>query len=250
MIKLTGRVAIVTGAGRGIGAAIAATLADYGCDVVVNDIAPLDRAQQVARAVEQAGRRALVVDADVSDPVHVQRMIEQVQQTFGRIDILVNNAGIIRRGTLVEHTPDEWENVLKVNLWGPYYCVKAVVPIMIQQGSGKIINISSIAGKVGDLASAPSYGASKGALNAFTKAMARELAPHGITVNAIAPHAIETEMSQGWPDEKRQQIIASIPLGRLGTPQEVAEATAFLASDGANFITGEILDVNGGYLMD
>jgi 3-oxoacyl-[acyl-carrier protein] reductase len=249
-MKLTDKVALVTGAGRGIGAAIAVTLAEYGCHVVVNDVAPLDRAQQVARAVEQLGRRALAVDADVSDHAQVQRMVEQAHQTFGRIDILVNNAGIIRRGTLVDHAPDDWEKVLKVNLWGPFYCAKAVVPIMIQQGSGKIINISSIAGKVGDLASAPSYGASKGALNAFTKAMARELAPHGITVNAIAPHAIETEMSQEWPDEKRRQIIASIPLGRLGTPREVAEAAAFLASDGANFITGEILDVNGGYLMD
>jgi 3-oxoacyl-[acyl-carrier protein] reductase len=249
-MKLTDKVALVTGAGRGIGAAIAVTLAEYGCHVVVNDVAPLDRAQQVARAVEQLGRRALAVDADVSDQAQVQRMVEQAHQTFGRIDILVNNAGIIRRGTLVDHTLDDWEKVLKVNLWGPFYCVKAVVPIMIQQGSGKIINISSIAGKVGDLASAPSYGASKGALNAFTKALARELAPHGITVNAIAPHAIETEMSQEWPDEKRRQIIASIPLGRLGTPREVAEAVAFLASDGANFITGEILDINGGYLMD
>jgi 3-oxoacyl-[acyl-carrier protein] reductase len=249
-MKLTDKVALVTGAGRGIGAAIAVTLAEYGCHVVVNDVAPLDRAQQVARDIEQLGRRALAVDADVSDHAQVQRMVEQAHQTFGRIDILVNNAGIIRRGTLVDHAPDDWEKVLKVNLWGPFYCAKAVVPIMIQQGSGKIINISSIAGKVGDLASAPSYGASKGALNAFTKAMARELAPHGITVNAIAPHAIETEMSQEWPDEKRRQIIASIPLGRLGTPREVAEAAAFLASDGANFITGEILDVNGGYLMD
>lgn len=249
-MKLTDKIALITGAGRGIGAACAVTLAEYGCDIVVNDIAPFDRAKQVARAVEQAGRKALAIDADVSEYTQVQRMIEQVLQHFGQIDILVNNAGIIRRGTLVDHTLDDWEKVLRVNLWGPFYCAKAVVPLMVQQGHGKIINISSIAGKVGDLASAPSYGASKGALNAFTKAMARELASHGITVNAIAPHAIETEMSQEWTEEKRQQIIASIPLGRLGTPREVAEAVAFLASDGANFITGEILDINGGYLMD
>jgi 3-oxoacyl-[acyl-carrier protein] reductase len=249
-MKLTNKVALVTGAGRGIGAAIAVTLAEYGCDVVANDIAPLDRAEQVVRDIEQLGRKALAIEADVSDHEQVKRMVEQTLATFGRLDVLVNNAGIIRRGTLADHTPAEWERVLKVNLWGPFNCLKEVVPVMVKQASGKIINISSIAGKVGDLASAPSYGASKGALNAFTKAMARELAPHGITVNAIAPHAIETEMSQEWPAEKRRQIIASIPLGRLGTPREVAETAAFLASDGANFITGEIIDVNGGYLMD
>jgi 3-oxoacyl-[acyl-carrier protein] reductase len=249
-MKLTDKVTLVTGAGRGIGAAIALTLAEYGCDIVVNDVAPMDRARQVAQEIEQLGRKALAIEADVADQAQVQRMVAQTLETFGRLDILVNNAGIIRRGTLIDHAPDEWERVLKVNLWGPFHCLKEVVPVMIRQSSGKIINISSIAGKVGDLASAPSYGASKGALNAFTKAMARELAPHGITVNAIAPHAIETEMSQEWPDEKRRQIIASIPLGRLGTPREVAETAAFLASDGANFITGEIIDVNGGYLMD
>ena len=249
-MKLTDRVALVTGAGRGIGAAIALTLAEYGCNVIVNDVAPMDRAQQVVREIEQLGREAKAIEADVSDYQQVRRMIEQTLQAFGRLDILVNNAGIIRRGTLADHTVEEWDRVLKVNLWGPLHCIKEIVPFMIEQGHGKIINISSIAGKVGDLASAPSYGSSKGALNAFTKAMARELAPYGITVNAVAPHAIETEMSQEWPDEKRRQIIASIPLGRLGTPREVAETVAFLASDGANFITGEILDVNGGYLMD
>jgi 3-oxoacyl-[acyl-carrier protein] reductase len=250
-MELTDKVALVTGAGRGIGSAIATTLAEYGCDVVVNDVASsLGRAQQVVQDIERLGRRGKVIEADVSDHERVQHMFEQTLQAFGHLDILVNNAGIIRRGTLVDHTLEDWDRVLGVNLWGPFHCVKRAVPIMVEQGHGKIINISSIAGKVGDLASAPSYGASKGALNAFTKAMARELAPYGITVNAVAPHAIETEMSQEWPDEKRQQIIASIPLGRLGTPREVAETVAFLASDGADFITGEILDVNGGYLMD
>lgn len=249
-MKLTDKVALITGAGRGIGAAIAVTLAKYGCDIVLNDVAPINGAKAVVREIEQCGRRALAYEADVSDYDQVRQMIERALTIFDRLDILVNNAGIIRRGTLVDHSVAEWEKVLKVNLWGPFHCLKEVVPVMIAQGGGKIINISSVAGKVGDLASAPSYGASKGALNALTKAMARELAPHGITVNAIAPHAIETEMSQEWPPEKRQQIIASIPLGRLGTPREVAETVAFLASNGANFITGEIIDVNGGYLMD
>jgi 3-oxoacyl-[acyl-carrier protein] reductase len=180
----------------------------------------------------------------------VQQLVTETISKFGRIDILINNAGIIRRGNFVEHEQQEWEKVLGVNLGGTFNCSQEVVPLMIKQGGGKIINITSIAGKVGDLASAPSYGASKGAINTFTFSLARELAPYGINVNAIAPHAIETEMSAEWSEEKRRQIIESIPLKRLGTPTEVAEAVAFLASDGANFITGEVLDVNGGYLMD
>jgi 3-oxoacyl-[acyl-carrier protein] reductase len=140
--------------------------------------------------------------------------------------------------------------VLSVNLGGTFNCAQEVVPLMMKQGEGKIINVSSIAGKVGDLASAPSYGASKGAINVFTMSLARELAAYNISVNAVAPHAIETDMSREWSEEKRRQIVESIPLKRLGKPQDVAEAVAFLASDAANFITREILDVSGGYLMD
>jgi 3-oxoacyl-[acyl-carrier protein] reductase len=248
-MKLTGRVALVTGAARGIGKAIALTLAREGALVVITDV-DQEGLHQVAQEIEKMGQQAKAVRADVSQRQEVQRLVSEAISTFGKIDILVNNAGIIRRGTFVEHNVQDWEKVLSVNLGGTFNCSQEVVPLMIKQGSGKIINITSIAGKVGDLASAPSYGASKGAINTFTFSLARELAPHGINVNAIAPHAIETEMSAEWSEEKRRQIVESIPLKRLGTPEEVAEAVAFLASDGANFITGEILDVNGGYLMD
>jgi 3-oxoacyl-[acyl-carrier protein] reductase len=248
-MKLTGRVALVTGAARGIGKAIALTLAREGALVVIIDV-DQEGLHQVAQEIEKMGRQAKAVKADVSQRQEVQRLVSEAIFTFGKIDILVNNAGIIRRGTFVEHNVQDWEKVLSVNLGGTFNCSKEVVPQMIKQRGGKIINITSIAGKVGDLTAAPSYGTSKGAINTLTFSLARELAPYGITVNAIAPHAIETEMSAEWSEEKRRQIVESIPLKRLGKPEEVAEAVAFLASDGANFITGEILDVNGGYLMD
>jgi 3-oxoacyl-[acyl-carrier protein] reductase len=247
-VRFDGKVALVTGAARGIGQAIALALAHEGADVIVADV-DLDRAQQIAQEIEGLGRKAKAVPADVSDRKAVQRLVSEALSLFGKIDILVNNAGIIRRGTFVEHDPEEWDKVLNVNLGGTFNCTREVVPLMIKQGGGKIINVSSVVGRMGDIASAPSYGTSKGAINTFTKSLARELAPYGINVNAVAPHAIETEMSQEWSEEKRQQIVEAIPMKRLGQPEEVAEAVAFLASDGANFITGHVLDVNGGYLM-
>jgi 3-oxoacyl-[acyl-carrier protein] reductase len=248
-MKFAGKVALVTGAARGIGEAIALTLAQEGADVVVTDV-DLEGAQRVAQEIEGLGRKAKAIQADVSQREAVQRLVSEAISLFGQIDILVNNAGIIRRGTFVEHDPQDWEKVLNVNLGGTFNCAKEVVPLMIKQGGGKIINISSVVGKMGDIASAPSYGTSKGAINTFTKSLARELAPYGINVNAVAPHAIETDMSREWSEEKRRQIVEAIPLKRLGKPEEVAEVVAFLASDGAGFITGQILDVNGGYLMD
>ena len=248
-MRLEGKAALVTGGARGIGRAIALALAREGADVAVCDI-DLDGAKEVARQISALGRRALALKADISKREETKRMVEEIVARFGKIDILVNNAGIIRRGTFEEHTEEDWDRVIAVNLKGTFNCTKEVVPLMKERRYGKIINISSVAGKIGDIASAPSYGASKGAINTFTKSLARELAPYGINVNAVAPHAIETEMSAEWSEEKRRQIVSQIPLGRLGKPEEVAEAVVFLASDGVAFITGEILDVNGGYLMD
>lgn len=250
-MRLANQVALVTGAARGIGRAIALALAKEGADVVVSDVA-LPGAQQVASEVEAMGlgRRAIAIRADVSVLSQVQGMFQQAVEKFGRLDILVNNAGIIRRGSLENHPDSDWELVLAVNLKGTYYCSREAARIMKRQGYGRIVNISSVAGKVGDITSAPSYGPSKGAINTLTKSLARELAAYGITVNAVAPHAIETEMSAEWTEEKRRSILAQIPVGRLGKPEEVAAAVVFLASPDAGFITGEILDINGGYLMD
>ncbi|MGC8963159.1 MAG: SDR family NAD(P)-dependent oxidoreductase [Candidatus Bipolaricaulaceae bacterium] len=248
-MKLEGQVALVTGGGRGIGKAVALALAKEGADVIVCG-RTMDQLHRVAEEIRGMGRRSLPIECDVSSLADVKRMFAQIEQRFGRLEILINNAGIIRRGTIEDHSDEDWERVISVNLRGTYYCCREAARIMKAQRYGRIINITSVAGKVGDIASAPSYGPSKAAVNALTKSLARSLAPYGITVNAVAPHAIETEMSAEWSEEKRREIISQIPLGRLGKPEEVAAAVVFLASPEASFITGEILDVNGGYLMD
>lgn len=201
-----------------------------------------------ADSLKNSGLRLMPVD--ITDHSAVETFMSRVVDTFGSIDILVNNAGVIARGTIVDLTFEEWRRVLDVNLNGTFYCCKAVVPHMIARKSGVILNITSVAGKTGDITAAPVYGTSKGAVNAFTKSLARQLAAYGIRVNAIAPHAIETDMSAEWSAEKRAEVIQSIPLGRIGTVTDVAEAACFLVSDTSAFITGEIMDVNGGFLMD
>jgi 3-oxoacyl-[acyl-carrier protein] reductase len=248
-MKLKDRVAIVTGAGRGIGKAIALTFIREGAKVALVDV---DKGVLKVAKNEIGKKReeVIAIPCDITKSAEVKAMVNQVQKTFGRIDILVNNAGIIRRGTIETVTEEDWDRVIEVNLKGTFNCCKAVVEFMKQQGYGKIVNVSSIAGKIGDITSAPGYGSSKAGMDALTKTLARQLAPHGINVNGVSPHAIETEMSAQWSEERREEIIASIPLGRLGKPEDVAEAVMFLASDEASFITGEILDVNGGALMD
>jgi 3-oxoacyl-[acyl-carrier protein] reductase len=248
-MKLKDRVAIVTGGARGIGKAIALSLLREGAKAAVID-SDRERLEMLKKETGKEKKEVTVIPCDITKSGDVKEMVDQVRKGFGRIDILVNNAGIIRRGTIETVTEEDWDRVIEVNLKGTFNCCKAVAGIMKQQGYGKIINVSSIAGKMGDITSAPGYGPSKAGIDALTKTLARQLAQYGINVNGVAPHAIETEMSAQWSDERRKEIIASIPLGRLGKPEDVANAVLFLASDEASFITGEILDVNGGALMD
>jgi len=248
-MKLKHRVAVVTGGARGIGKAIALSFLREGGRVAIID-SDKERLEMLEKEMREEKNEVAVIPCNITKSGDVKEMVDQVRQGFGRIDILVNNAGIIRRGTIETITEEDWDRVIEVNLKGTFNCCKAVAPIMISQGYGKIINVTSIAGKMGDITSAPGYGPSKAGVEALTKTLARQLAQYGINVNAVSPHAIETEMSAQWSEGKRREIIASIPLGRLGRPEDVAEAVLFLASDSASFITGEILDVNGGALMD
>jgi 3-oxoacyl-[acyl-carrier protein] reductase len=248
-VKLKDRVAIVTGGARGIGKAIALAFIREGAKLVLVDV-DKEILEAAKNEIKKNKEEVIAIPCDITQRVEVKAMVDQVRTTFGRIDILVNNAGIIRRGTIETVTEEDWDRVIEVNLKGTFNCCKAVVETMKSQRYGKIVNISSIAGKTGDITSAPGYGPSKAGMDALTKTLARQLAPYGINVNGVAPHAIETEMSAQWSDERRKEIIASIPLGRLGKPDDVANAALFLASDDASFITGEILDVNGGALMD
>ena len=250
-MTFAGRVVLVTGAARGIGRAIAAAFAGEKASVVLNDVGPQDRLQAVAGELSAATAcRVIVIAADVKRYDEVQEMVRRVGREFGRLDVLVNNAGIIRRGSIETVTEKDWDDVIGVNLKGAFNCCKAAADIMIRQRYGKIINVSSVAAKTGDITSAPGYGPSKAGMDALTKTLARQLAQYGINVNGVAPHAIETDMSAEWSPEKRRAIIEAIPLKRLGRPEDVAEAVLFLASEKAAFITGEILDVNGGFIMD
>ena len=248
-LDLSGAVALVTGGGRGIGAACCRLLAERGADVAVGCLRAEQAAAAVLHAVHAAGRRGLVVRGDVADPADAGQMVAQAAAGLGGLDILVNNAGILHRGGLADESVADRERVLAVNLGGVFNCTEAALP-HLRRRPGVIVNVSSIAGLTGDLTAAPSYGASKGGMNALTKSLAREFGPDGIRVNAVAPHAIATDMSAQWSDRKRRDIAATIPLGRIGDPVDVAEVVAFLAAPAAAFVTGEIIDVNGGSWMD
>lgn len=245
-----GQAALVTGAQRGIGRAIAQAFVREGARVALVDLGHLDELKKVARQIAGPHGRCLALAADVGSWDQARQAVIRAEEEFQGLDILVNNAGIIRRGSIETVTEQEWDDVIRVNLKGTFNCCKAASEIMVRRGRGKIVNVSSVAGKAGDVTSAPGYGPSKAGIDALTKTLARQLAGHGINVNGVAPHAIETEMSAQWTPEKRAAIIQAIPLKRLGRPADVAEAVLFLASSKADFITGEIIDVNGGFLMD
>ena len=238
-------IAIVTGGVTGIGRAIAQALAEQDYQVVICDV---DSAR--GKTLEREMPNFSFRHCDVSSEEQVRQVVHGVCDEFGRIDVLVNNAGIIRRRLSEEISVSDWDDVFAVNARGAFLFCTYVSAVMKNQRKGRIVNVSSIAGKLGDITSAPGYGPSKAAMDALTKTFARELAPYGVTVNGVAPHAIQTEMSAEWSEEKRRQIIAAIPLQRLGEPYEVAAAVVFLVSAAAGFITGEIIDVNGGMIMD
>ncbi len=275
--RLEGKVALVTGGSRGIGRAIALRLAQEGADVAINyqntrehaqEISKLidqmgmtdelekllimidrmdtkEHAQEVSKLIESMGRHSCIVQANIGDMEQVNRMRDLIIDRFGRIDILVNNAGIVRDKSFVKMTPQMWKEVLSVNLDGTFYCTKAVIEGMLERKYGRIVNISSVIGRMGNRGQA-NYAASKAGMIAITQTLAKEFAGKGVTVNAVAPGFIETDMLKSVPKEAMEKILAQIPLGRLGKPSEVAGAVVYLASEEGDYITGQVIDLNGG----
>lgn len=247
MGRIDGKVALVTGASKGIGRAIALMLAREGAHVAINYHSSEADAQAVADEIAAMGGESMLIKANVSDRTAARDMVRQAAAHWGRLDILVNNAGITRDRTLRKMTDDDWDEVIKTNLGSVYYTCTAAMPIMIEQNFGRIINISSYVGQAGNFGQA-NYGASKGGIIAFTKTAALELAKYNITVNALAPGFTLTDMLAKVPDNVQSMIKAKIPMGRFGTPEEIAKAVLFLAAD-ADYITGQQINVNGGVYM-
>jgi len=245
---LEGKVAIVTGASRGIGRSVAIALAEAGAKVVINYAGNLAAAEEVKNIIEAAGGQALLMQADVASDEAVASMVKETIESFGRIDILVNNAGITRDNLLMRMKEGDWDAVMNTNLKGIFMCTKAVSRVMMKQKYGKIINMTSVVGITGNAGQA-NYAAAKAGVIGFTKSMAKELASRNITVNAIAPGFINTDMTAGLPDQVKEELITKVPVGYLGSPEDVAAAVLFLVSDGAKYITGQTLNVDGGMVM-
>jgi 3-oxoacyl-[acyl-carrier protein] reductase len=247
-MNLSNRVALITGGGRGIGRAIALKFADLGADIIINDIAGSEGAPQVVAEVEAKGREAAYIPADISKADDVVSLVKKSIESFEKIDILVNNAGITRDKLIVRMSDDDWDLVLNINLKGAFLCIREVLKHMMRQRSGRIVSLASVVGLMGNGGQA-NYSASKAGIIALTKSTAKEAAPRGITANAIAPGFIATEMTSHLKEEVKQLYEKQIPLGHYGTPEDIANAAAFLASDEAGYITGQVLSVNGGMLM-
>jgi 3-oxoacyl-[acyl-carrier protein] reductase len=242
------KTALVTGSSRGIGRATAIALAEAGADVAVHYQAAAASAHEVCADIRQLGVRARAYPADISQPLQARRLVDHVLDDFGHVDILVNNAGITRDKSFLKMTDEMWDEVLCVNLKGPVAVTRAVLPGMVQAGWGRIVNVSSIVGQTGNFGQA-NYAAAKAALVAVTKTLARETARKGVTVNAVAPGFIATDMTKDLPHEALQSVKVATPMGRLGWPEEVAAAIVFLAMPAASYITGQVIPVNGGMYM-
>jgi len=246
-LELSGKVALVTGGAQGIGKAIALLLANNGADVAISDI-NLEKAQETANEIQALGKRSIALKANVADFKEVEQMVETIVGQLGRIDILVNNAGITRDRLILRMTEEDWDAVLDVNLKGTFNCTKAAIRYMSKQKSGKIVSIASVTGEMGNAGQA-NYGASKAGVIGFTKTIAREFATRGINVNAIAPGYIQTAMTEAVPDKAKEMLKQMIPMERLGQPEDVAQAVLFFVSERSSYITGQVLNVNGGIYM-
>lgn len=243
------RTALVTGASKGIGLATAMALANAGIDVAVN-ARDEDKTEASAEEVRRLGRRSLALPGDMAAKTDVERVAKDIADEWGGIDILINNAGITHSGTLFETTDEAWERLMDVNLRSMFLLIRELTPHMIDQGYGRIVNVASMTARLGrGFVGSASYGASKGAVVSFTRGLAKEFGPHGITVNAVAPGVIITDMNREYVREHTEQVLQGIPLGRVGEPDDVAGVIAFLASDAASYVTGVTLDVNGGLVF-
>ena len=246
-VTLEGKVALVTGGARGIGKEIALVLAKEGANIVLCDV-NLEEAEQTAGQIKDLGRECLALKADVTDSKSVEDMVDKILDKYKKLDILINNAGITKDNLILRMSEEDWDKVIAVNLKGTFLCTKIVSKVMLKQRFGKIVNLASIIGIMGNAGQA-NYAASKGGIISFTKSVAKELAPRGVCVNAIAPGFIRTEMTAKLPEDVQKRMLSAIPLGRFGEPKDVANLVLFLSSENSLYITGQVIQIDGGMLM-